>query len=374
MPNNNQELLEPKFWASSFVENDAGKYNLQNQVNRDVTMELGQIGMQLDIPMTPDVPIASNWDGKSVLPSIDVTQGVRGLVLERSPSTRFILDSRDMSRKPYDLIKEYGIPFADSIMRSVNQYIYNKMLEATNFTDARVTFTEDTLTDARTRLNNRLVSELDRYAVASPDDTGILLKRDAFKLVNQSGTMDGQNEGTISRKSGFDISENNIIANYTPSDLTGTTNAALAIGNTSVAVAGFTDSVTKLKAGDIFTIAGETGSPLHTITSVTPLVGATTVINFAPAMVSAVVLGANITVTPTRSIVCFTKNAVAFAARSYGTLPDGVGTKQTTMMLNGLPIRISIRGTDSIGCSVQFDCLIGAVILRNERIERILRA
>jgi hypothetical protein len=376
MANTNLEALVPEFWASAFDEFDQGQLNLHNQVNRSVETILGSIGDTVDVPIAEDATEASEWDGSADVTPDNITQTVKKVILEKSFVKRFELTSKDLSRKPYDLIQQFAIPRVEGLLLSVNKYLQEKLLESQYFIDGTSTFTEDTLTDARTLLTNNKASLSNRLAIMSPTDTGALLKRDAFKLVNQSGTMEAQAKGNLGMKSGFQIFENTSIDTYTPADLTGAINngAGYSLGDTTIVVDGFDDDATPIKAGDIFTIAGETGGTKHTVLSTTTTTSDTTGITFYPALTGAVADDAVVTVTPTRSVFCFTPNALGFAARTYNDLPSNSGINTSIQILQGLPIRISVGSKSSnVGVFVQMDVLVGATLIKGSRVARIIR-
>ncbi|MCB1176523.1 MAG: DUF3383 family protein [Leptospiraceae bacterium] len=81
-------------------------------------------------------------------------------------------------------------------------------------------------------------------------------------------------------------------------DLVGAINnvAGYSLDDDTIAVDGFADSANPIAEGDKFTIAGETGSPEHTVVSTTKTGGVTTEILFTPALAGAVSDDAVVTV------------------------------------------------------------------------------
>ena len=136
----------------------------------------------------------------------------------------------------------------------------------------------------------------------------------------------------------------------------------------------FADAALPIKIGDMFTIAGETGTPLHTVTARTKDGSNNTIgLSFYPALVSTVADDAVVTVIPTRSVLCFTPNALAFAAKTLAELPKGSGADCAIVNVQGIPVRITTKVTDNLGIFVQMDNLVGAELVRDSRIVKIVR-
>lgn len=371
-----QDALIPEFWASAFDELDTSGFQLQNLVSRDVEKYVASYGDTVNVPITPDIPKAQSWDGKSTITSTEVDQEMKKVVLSIRRTSSFELTSDDMKLTPYKLIEVYGIPYAQSLVEAVNSDIYEELIKSPNVIDAISSFNEDTLTDMGTILNTNRVSAVSRNMVINPDDVGTLLKTTTYKNAQNAGTDLAQVEGLIPRKSGFNIYNQLGMDGYTPADLIGAVNngAGYVAGDKTMVVDGFADSAALLRAGDVFKVAGETGTPYHTVQSTT--VSTNTVsITFEPALVSAVADNAVITVTATKSNIGFKPSAIAFGARAQEPYPGNQGISQAVMMLAGLPIRISVGSKiDNLKTKVIFDILYGTKLVNAKRVVRALRA
>ena len=371
-----QDALIPEFWASAFDELDTSGFQLQNLVSRDVEKYIANAGDTVHVPIAPDIPAAQDWDGVSDISATAVTQEVASVVLNKKKVASFELTSSDMKLTPYRLIEVYGVPHAQSLLEALNTDLYRELLKSHNVVDSISSFNEDTLTDMGTILNKNRVSAMSRNMVINPDDVGTLLKTSTYKNAQNAGTDLAQVEGLIPRKSGFNIYNQLGMDGYTPADLIGAVNnvAGYVAGDKTMVVDGFADSAALLRAGDVFKVAGETGTPYHTVQSTT--VSTNTVsITFEPALVSAVANDAVITVTATKSNIGFKPNAIALAARSQEPYPANQGIAQSIMMLAGLPIRISI-GTSikNLKTQIIFDVLYGTKLINPKRVVRALRA
>ncbi|HNO25119.1 MAG TPA: DUF3383 family protein [Leptospiraceae bacterium] len=90
-------------------------------------------------------------------------------------------------------------------------------------------------------------------------------------------------------------------------DLIGAVNhtGGYVLNDSAIVVDGFADSGNPIAEGDQFTIAGETGSPVHTVVSASKTAGNTTGITFTPALAGPVADNAVITVTKETDDVYF---------------------------------------------------------------------
>jgi len=376
MSNTNIDALYPEFWAGAWDKLDIGKYGLQNKVSRDVEIMLANAGDTINVPITPDLGDADDWTPGDAITATTITQETAQVVLNKSKKMTIALTGKELSLTPYELIEKYGVPMAKTIIKAVNLDIYLELMKTDTWVDAISGIDENDIISCKTELSLNEITDEGRSLIVGPDDIDTLLKLDAFQHVNISGTNDAMVEGLLQRKFGFDIFENNIISKYTPTDVAGAIDngAGYAIGATTIAVDAFNDDVNPIRAGDIFIIADESGTPYHTVISTTTTTSDTTGITFTPALTDATADDAVVTVTPTRSALGFVPSAAAFAARSYATLPSDVGVSSSVLNLAGLPIRISVFHDSKLGLNVQYDLLYGVKTVNSDRVCRILCA
>jgi len=324
MANTGMSYLYPEFWAAGFDALDVGQYGLQNMVSRGVENKLANAGDTVNVPITPDFGQAADWvPGATITPS-SVTQTSVALVLDKSKQMVKGFTDTELSLSAYDLIQNYATPMAKSIIQAVNQDIYLEMLKTDQFVNAMAGISEDFVADAGTKLSENEVGLIDRRLVGSPGMIGALRKIDVFRDADTNGTNSVIRDGRITRQYGFDIYENNIISKYTPADVAGAVNnkgTAYAAGTTTIAVDAFNDDARPVRVGDVFTIADETGTPLHTVTATTTSSSDTVSITFLPAIVDGAADDAVVTITPTQSLLAFVPGACAFAARAYAAVP-----------------------------------------------------
>ncbi|MDI7225273.1 P22 phage major capsid protein family protein [Leptospira santarosai] len=374
MSNSGQDVLFPEFWFDGWDALDSGVLNLQNQVSRSIEQKLAEVGDKVTVPITPDFGDADDYDPKEDPDATDVHQEAKKVELTESKKKTIILTSTELSLSSYDLVEKYAQPMALSLYTTVNKFIYNLALKTNNIVDARTGLDKDKVVKLRTMLSNNKVSG-EKQLVCAPDDYGSLLSIPEFFKANESGDTSALRDGKITRALGFNVSENHAIESYTPTDLAGAVNhtGGYAAGDSEMVVDAFNDAVKPVRSGDVFTVAGETGSPLHTVIRTDKTAGVTTKIYFDGPLRSPVSDNAVITVIPSRSMVAFSPSAIAFGARAYKAMPEGTGVRSVVAMLAGLPVRVSVW-SDGLRVKVQNDILYGGEVINQKRLGRVLAA
>ncbi|EMO43794.1 P22 phage major capsid protein family protein [Leptospira santarosai] len=372
MANTGQDLLYPEFWFDGWDVLDTGILNFQNQVSRSIENKLAEMGDTVTIPITPDMGDAVDYNPKDDINATNVNQQVKKVTLTESKRQTITLDSAELSLSSYDLIEKYAAPMALSLYRTVNKFIYGLSLKSKHIVDGRSGVDKNTMIALRTLLSNNKVTG-EKSLVCAPDDYGSLLSIPEFFKANESGDTSALRDGKITRALGFNVSENHAIETYTPQDLAGAVNKSggYASGSSEIEVDAFADSLTPIRPGDVFTVAGETGSPIHTVIGTVKTSGITTKLIFDAPLRSAIADDAVITFISSRSMVAFVPSALAFGARAYRALPEGTGVRSVVAMLAGLPVRVSVW-THDLKVKVQYDILYGGDVINSNRIGRIL--
>ena len=177
-------------------------------------------------------------------------------------------------------------------------------------------------------------------------------------------------------KFGFQLTRNNSNVDFTPADLVGAINDAggFPAGATTITVDAFDDDANLIRKGDMFIIAGETGTPDHTVVSTTLTAGDTTGITFFPALVAAVADNDAVTFTPSQSSVAFVPSSFALAAAPFRPFPPGTpGINQSLTDYMGFPILVTVT-TDpkSYVMQVSYIDLYGGSVLDEDKMARIV--
>lgn len=373
MANTGTSALNPSFWSLAFDELDMGEFQFQNLVSRDTERQLASAGTTVRVPLTPDFGDSDVYTPGTAPTVTNVAQEYVDVVLDKSRNKTFQLNDNELSLNPYTLIERYGIPAAKALLRTLNKDVYIELIKSHYLIDATGGLTEDKIIDATVLLSKNEVTKNARTLVASNDAYGDMLKLAGFKQFYDSNDPAVKAKGILGMKYGLEMRENNAIATYTPADLTGAVNngAGYVLGDKTMIVDGFADSANPLRAGDVFTVAGETGTPKHVVQSTVQTLGATTSITFEPALAGAVADNAVITVVATQSMVAFVPQAAALAARAYGRLPEGSGARTEIISWMGLPIRVS-TWVSNLVVNVQYDILYGVKLVKASRVVRIL--
>lgn len=367
----------PEFWGSAVELLGKGMYNFQNIVSRKFVEQAGRRGDTLHVPIESDVVESDDWTpGDNINFKKDDTAKEVLVKLDQSKIQPFALTAEELTMSSVNLLRMKALPAIEGLLRDVNRFIYDLAKSTKNFVGTPGgTINGDSVISLR-KLMNKALAPVNRALVLSDDHEADLLKVDEFKKANESGSDIAMREGELMRKYGFSIRRNSVNDIYTPADLVGAVDnvGGYPAGTTTMIVDGFDDDANLIKAGDIFTVAGETGTPDHTIT-VKPLLtaGDTTSITFSPALVSSVIDSAVITIVESQSSIGLTPSSIAFAAAPYNPLPDGLGIRQSLTDFNGLPILVTVSaGNDNYDLRVSYSTLFGGVVVDAQKIARLI--
>lgn len=369
MSNTNMDYLYPEFWAQSFDAINPGEYNLQNLVSRNFDAQIANYGQKINVPLAVDFGDADAWAPGGSIIADGITQTEAEVALNKSYRKTINLTAKDLSMAPYDLISNYGEGMVKSLLVTLNKQIYIEALKSKYFIDGIAGISEDLIVSAGTMLSSNEVSLLNRKCVCGPDVMGALQKIDAFQSVSTSGDADVMKNGILTKRFGFDFYMNNAIAKYTPADVAGSCATASA-GASSIVVTVFDDDTMPVRIGDRLTIADDTA--VYTVTSTIVTASDTTTIGIYPALSTAISGPKVVTITPAQSALCFVPSAMALAARSYGSLPEGVGVRSAVSDYKGLPVRLSVWHDGNLGLQVQADILFGVKLINDKRMVRII--
>lgn len=367
---------KPEFWATATEKVGLGKYNYQNMVSRRFESTLANKGKKITVPIQEDVKDPADYTSGSNITFSTSTAGTVDVELNRSKVNAFKLNQDDLTFSAVDLIMDKAVPQLDGLLREMNRFVYAELLvkffvgSPGNVNDFKV------IADLRTLMNDNDAPEEPRMLVLSNKHEGDFLKDEVFVQVNTSGDRLAQEQGIIGTKFGFSISRNSANVDYVPADLVGAINngAGFVIGDTTIIVDGFDDDANPIRKGDMFIIAGETGTPDHTVISTTVTTLDTTGITFFPALVGAVADNAVVTFTPSQSSVAFLPSSFALAAAPYRPFAPGTpGIAQTITDYQGFPILVTVTtDPDSYVMQVSYISLYGGSVLDEEKMARIV--
>ena len=380
--------IQPTFWLNAFDEMDAGMYNLHKNVSRKVESILGTKGKSVSVPLTPDLGRAKNYTPGSTIKKSAIDQKSVEVTLDRSINKTITLNDEELSMTELELIKGYGVPMAESLLRTVGEDIYLEMMKSKYFIDATGGLAATNILAAKAALSKRKVGGTGRRIFAGVDDYNTMAGFTNWENFAYSGEKANLQEGIAARKYGFDIYEESAIDNHAPSDMVGAINGiGHNTGATTITVDGFTDAVGtdsdgdvnvglakgSILPGDTFKITGETGTPLHTVISTVRTSDATTSISFYPALAGNVADDAAVTFVARRSILAYHPAGIAFAARPYKPVVESSGVRSDVFVINGIPVRIS-TWYENLVLNLQMDLVYGVKTINENRIQRIITA
>lgn len=379
MANTTMDVLYPEVWAAEIDKLDVGDYPLPRLVSNRNELSGGKGGDTVNVPLSADLGEADVYTDGSAPNSTNIAQESVAVTLNKSYNKTITLTSGELTKSAYDIIASNMPGMVRSLLRQMNKDIYLAALQSNYIIDGRTTFDETSIVDAYRVLDLNEVPSDGRILVAGPDDYASMLKFAAFTHADISGDAAAMREGKLPRRYGFEIAKANIITKYTPADVAGAVNnvANYTSADYTYIVDAFDDDANPIRVGDVFTVAGESGTPLHTVQSTTTTASDTTGITFLTRdgdTHSSVLDNAVITVSPTRSLLAMVPNAIAFASKPYANFESGIGARQMSLPLGGPggPMaRLSIYQKD-LSVVVSLDALYGVSITKRKRVCRII--
>lgn len=221
---------------------------------------------------------------------------------------------------------------------------------------------------------------MDRSLLLNYDAEANALGLPIFQRVNESGDVSVMREGYIGRRLGFDWDSESYMPTFTGGTLSDGTNkaalinsATVAIGDTSVAMDSATLTGT-LKAGDLFTVAGDTQQ--YVVTADATAAANAITVSFSPAAKVAWADNAAVTFVADHDLagLAMQKQAIAFASRPLVTevgFSGGNLVREFPDPHSGLVVSMEIS-REHKRTKVNFSCLWGSTLVRPQAAVRLL--
>lgn len=377
MANTNMDVLYPEYWATVAETLDVGSYDLPRLVSNRNELTAGNMYQQVNVPLTADLGDAVAYDTATPVTPTAISQEAAQVVLNRSFGKAITLTRQELTHSAVDLVKTYMPGLMKALMKQMSLDVYLAGLQSEYVVDARTTFDHTKIAAAYGILDLNEVSEDMRVLVSGPEAYKDMLTFDSFTRADFAGNPETLRTAQLPERYGFRIAKDHSILKYTPADVTGAINngAGYTSADFTIAVDAFNDDARPLRVGDLFTVASESGSPIHSVVSTTTTSSDTTGITFRTinGMTNAAKADdAVVTVSPTSSLLAMHPSAIAFASRPYANLPSGVGANQQVMTLpNGVNATLSIW-QDGLVVQVQMDALWGVTMVHRKRCARIV--
>jgi len=350
---------------------------LPKMVSNRNELTTGKFHERVTVPLTADLGDAEEYDPNTPLTPTAIAQEAAQVSLNRSYGKAITLNREELSKSAVDLVKTYMPALMKSLLKRMSLDVYLAGLESQYVVDARTTFDHTKIAAAYGVLDLNEVSEDQRILVAGPEAYKDMLTFDAFARADFAGNPEALRTAQLPQRYGFFISKDHAIRKYTPADVTGAINngAGYTGADFTIAVDAFDDDANPVRVGDLFTVAAESGGPIHSVVSTTKTTNDTTGITFRTIdgnTNGSKADNAVLTVAPTSSLLAIHPSAIAFASRPYANLPPGIGANQQIMTLpNGVNATLSIW-QEGLVAKVQLDALWGVTMVHRHRCVRIV--
>lgn len=185
-------------------------------VHRDYDEEFnGKVGDTITI-RKPATFTAKVFDRNTGIVLQDATEDSTTLKLDTLLDVSFPVTSEDMSLRIADFATQLLNPAMEAINQDVDQRLAETLIDAAEGSGGGGTSTWDGTkastvftgaAGAKALLGRQKAPTVNRFAVFSPEGSGVMLTDPLFVQANQSGWTDGLREGSIGRKFGFDSYE-----------------------------------------------------------------------------------------------------------------------------------------------------------------------
>lgn len=365
-------------------------------VNADYSNDAAQKGSIVQVPVPSAIAAQDVVPGPYSQSTADMQLDTVPIVLNQWKEAPFQISEKEMMEISDGAVsmqvQEAAKAIANAVDRSLlalstKLYLYAGTAGTTPFASDLSAFKA-----ARTLLNKKNAPLTDRRVLLNSDAEGNAVVLDAFAQALNSGSTETIREGLIGRKFGFDwyLDQNLDLQSFTAGTFANTTKTTAAPVATTTADASspalhnprtvYTVAVdsagnaTTAKAGDVFTVAGDSTTYVVTadVTSAASGTASAQVatISFYPAPAVSWTVGSVLTFKASRATnLIFHRDAFALAVRPLST-GSGVasnGTQKMTMVdpITGIPLRLSVR-EEYMRERWSIDCLWGVAAVRPE--------
>jgi hypothetical protein len=342
-------------------------------VNRDYQNLAAEKGDSINVPIPSALAASDVVPGYTVVTSTDISPTKAVVTLDFWKRSAFTMTDKNIAEALSGVVPMQMSEAIKSIGNAIDTYIIGKTVGFQGFCGTPATTPFNTsLTiagTARKLLNKQLAPMDERRGVLDPDAESNFLLNTNIINADQRGDQSGIVEGRIARTLGLDWYMDQNVSQYTPGAgwVTGfvLSTVGAAVGDTTLNILNATASGT-IKVGDVFTVSGSTQSYVVTA-SVTASATVQVAIAFQPALVSAAITGAAITVVSTAFVqnLAFHRNALAWVSRPMAN--DGLGNLVMSDVdpISGVALRLEVS-RQHYQTTWAFDVLGGANVIRRE--------
>lgn len=336
-----------------------------NHVSRDkeAIFTGNKVGDSVKVTVPPTVSDASEFTGTTT--ASDVTEKEIDLTLEKHYYKRADLTTKQKSLELSDFTRLITVPFMDGIADSVDKYVLSQMQVFRQNLTGTVGNRPSTMAHiaaATKKLNDLKLAKRGRVSLV--DST---VEESLSQLTQFQNTDFGQEaaqmlrEGVLGRRYGFDFITDTNLGAFERGDVAGTVliNGTVAIGGTTVAVDAFTEATGTVRAGTVFTVAGDTTR--YTVRKDATIASNAATLTITPALVAEATDNAEITVEAAGySNLVYHPNAISAAIIA----PQPLNGNSAVESYNGISVRVSMDSSiTSLSDSIVYDVFCGARVV-----------
>lgn len=341
-------------------------------VNRSYDSVAAEKGNVVNIPIPSAIAARAVTPSVSMNSNVDSAPTVALVTLDHWYEAPFQMSDNDAVSVAGGFIPMQASEAVKALANDADAYLWGKHTAFYNAAGVAGTTPASiaNFADARKKLNKSLAPVDNRFGVLDPDAENNFLTLANILQADQRGDQGGIIRGEIATKLGVAWYMDQNITSYTPGTgwVTGwaLSTVAAAVGDTTLNIINATASGT-VKVGDIFTVSG--GSQQYVITTAAQASATVALlVGFTPALATAAVTGAALTVVSSAyvvNLVCH-RDAFAFASRPLGGLFSAGNVFQAeTDPISGIALRLELSRQYKQE-TFSFDYLAGANVVRKE--------
>jgi hypothetical protein len=378
---NDLSVLAPKLLAQGLVALRSANL-MPLLVNSDYSMEFATKGLVVTIPVSSAVAAQDVTPANTPPSTADVAPTSALITLDQWKEAPFYLTDKDQQQASDGVIPMQASEAVKSLSDAVNAYILSKYKGIYGFygTPGTTPFASTTTaaTQARKILNKQLAPMNDRRFIMDPDAEANALDLRAFQDASWAMTADAIQEGTITRRLGFDWFMDQQIPSHTAGTITtgliAKASTAQAIGlKAIVCTTAASSGACALVVGDIITFAGQTQTYVVTAAATQASASTDVTVNVEPGLKVALAGSEAVSVKSTH--VCnlaLHRDAIGFASRPLADSGQGLGNiiEVAVDPITGLALRLEIS-REHKRTRFSYDILYGATLVRPDLAARV---
>ena len=371
---NDLSVLAPKLLAQGLMALRSANL-MPLLVNSDYSMEFAQKGLVVTIPL-PSAVAAQDVSPANVPPSTADSNPTQALItLDQWKEAPFYLTDKDQQQAHDGVIPMQASEAVKSLANAMNAHIMSKYVGIYGYVGTAGTTpfasTTTAATQARKILNKQLAPMDDRRFIMDPDAEAQALDLRAFQDASWTMTADAIQEGTITRRLGFDWFMDQQVPTHTAGTITtgliAKAATAQALGlKAIVCTTAASTGAAALLAGDIISFAGHSQTYVVTANATQAVANSDVTVNVEPGLQKALVGSEAVTVRASHVVnLALHRDAIGFASRPLADSGQGLGNiiEVAADPITGVALRLEIS-REHKRTRFSYDILYGATLVR----------